>query len=236
MPIPAEKEDLQRLTAKDRIYQIICDWIITGVLKPGEKILDTELAAHFNVSRTPVREAIQMLERQKLVCVIPSRGTVVTEMDVNDIEKAYLPLAEIQGLAAEIACQKLTAGDLAEMDQILAKFAVACKENDVDTAIALDNGFHKLILRAADNEYISEFSETLILHIQRIKYHYFHYDPLRKTSLAQHRQIFEAFQAYDGMLAHQRMREHWLFVMNRSLKDVYEATVAPILEQEKGTL
>ena len=225
MSIPAAKEGFPRLTAKDRIYHEICDWIITGVLVPGEKIIDTEIAAHFHVSRTPVREAIQMLERQKLVCVIPSRGTVVTEMDVDDIEKAYLPLAEIQGLAAEIACPKLTTEDLSEIDQILSGFAVACQENDVETAIALDNRFHKLILRVAGNEYISDFSETLILHIQRIKYHYFHFEPLRKTSLAQHRKIFEAFQAYDGALANQRMREHWLFVMNRSLRDVYEATI-----------
>ncbi len=54
----------------------MCEWIITGVLKSGEKILDSELAQYFDVSRTPVREAIQMLERQKLVKVIPSRGSM----------------------------------------------------------------------------------------------------------------------------------------------------------------
>lgn len=221
MPIPVEKEDLQHLTAKDHIYRVICDWIITGVLKPGEKILDTELAAHFNVSRTPVREALQMLERQKLVCVIPSRGTVVTEMDVNDIEKAYLPLAEIQGLAAEIACGKLKSEELAALEETLSGFEAACAENDVQTAIAHDNRFHKLILGAADNEYVSDFSETLILHTQRIKYHYFHYDPLRKTSLSQHKRILEAFRANDAGLAHRLMREHWLYVMNRALKEVY---------------
>ena len=54
----------------------MCEWIVTGVLKSGKRSLDSELAQYFDVSRTPVREAIQMLERQKLVKVIPSRGSM----------------------------------------------------------------------------------------------------------------------------------------------------------------
>ena len=67
-------------------------------LKSGEKILDSELAQYFDVSRTPVREAIQMLERQKLVKVIPSRGTIVANIEIEDTEKCYRLLAEIQAL------------------------------------------------------------------------------------------------------------------------------------------
>lgn len=57
-------------------------------MKPGEKILDSELASYFNVSRTPVREALQLLQNQKLVCVIPGRATVVADLDVEDFENA----------------------------------------------------------------------------------------------------------------------------------------------------
>ena len=81
MPIPSKTESIQTLSVKDRIYNVVCEWIITGVLKSGEKILDSELAQYFDVSRTPVREAIQMLERQKLVKVIPSRGTIVANIE-----------------------------------------------------------------------------------------------------------------------------------------------------------
>ena len=55
MPIPENVENLRRVSAKSSIYQVVCSWIITGVLKPGEKIVDSELAKRFNVSRTPVR-------------------------------------------------------------------------------------------------------------------------------------------------------------------------------------
>ena len=95
MPIPERPQALQRQSAKSVVYQTVCDWIITGVMKPGEKILDSELASYFNVSRTPVREALQLLQNQKLVCVIPGRTTVVADLDVEDFEKCYRPLAEI---------------------------------------------------------------------------------------------------------------------------------------------
>ena len=103
MPIPENVENLRRVSAKSSIYQVVCSWIITGVLKPGEKIVDSELAKRFNVSRTPVREAIQILEGQKLVYVVPGRATVVADIDPADIEKCYRTLAELQGLAAELA-------------------------------------------------------------------------------------------------------------------------------------
>ena len=115
MPIPENVENLRRVSAKSSIYQVVCSWIITGVLKPGEKIVDSELAKRFNVSRTPVREAIQILEGQKLVYVVPGRATVVADIDPADIEKCYRTLAELQGLAAELACGSLTDRELAVM-------------------------------------------------------------------------------------------------------------------------
>ena len=126
MPIPEKGNDLCRLSAKDIIYRTVCEWIITGVLRPGEKILDSELARHFSVSRTPVREALQVLESQKLICVRPGRATVVAELDVDDIEKCYRPLAAIQGLAAELACGRLTEEALAALEEAHAGFAAAC--------------------------------------------------------------------------------------------------------------
>ena len=73
MPIPKKDSALQRKSAKDLVYETLCDWIMRGEMMPGEKLLDTELAAYFDVSRTPVREALQMLEAQKLIKVTPGR-------------------------------------------------------------------------------------------------------------------------------------------------------------------
>ena len=128
MPIPENVENLQRVSAKSTIYQVVCDWIITGVLKPGEKIIDSELAKRFNVSRTPVREAIQILEGQKLVYVVPGRATVVADIDPADIEKCYRTLAELQALAAELACGSLTEQELEQLKHLFGQLRPEFKE------------------------------------------------------------------------------------------------------------
>ena len=220
MPIPTDVENLQRFSAKNVIYQAVCDWIITGVLKPGEKIVDSELAKRFNVSRTPVREAIQILEGQKLVYVVPGRATVVADIDTADVEKCYRTLAELQALAAELACGSMTEQEMARLEKTHRDFVAACGHNDGAGAIDQDNLFHDAIIRAARNEYVAEFSRTMILHIQRIKYHYFHRDRLRKISVSQHEEILRTIQARDSARAKDLMRSHWLCSMENSLRDI----------------
>lgn len=223
MPLPENIENLKRQSAKELIYRAICDWIVTGVLQPGEKLLDSDVAKRFNVSRTPVREAFQILEAQKLIQVVPGRFTIVTEIDRNDIENCYRPLAEIQGLAIFLACEKLTPEIFSELDQIQDDFTTACAENRSGDAIACDNRFHEILMEASGNEYISDFSNMLLLHIQRIKYRYFHWDGMRSISVRHHQKILTALKQKDASLAQDLMREHWLSVMNLCLSSVVDS-------------
>ena len=96
----------------------------------------------------------------------------------------------------------------------------ACGRNDGTDAITQDSLFHDAIVRGAHNEYVEEFSHTMILHIQRIKYHYFHCDRLRKISVSQHGEILQTIQARDSARAKELMRSHWLCSMENSLRDV----------------
>ena len=89
MPIPVKKESLPRTTAKERIYTTLRQWIIDGTLEPDERLNDVELAQYFAVSRTPVREALQLLREQKLVNVVPSSGTYVAPIDLQDMRYVY---------------------------------------------------------------------------------------------------------------------------------------------------
>ena len=72
MPLPREESSFERLSAKQRVYETVKDWIIEGQFQPGEKVSDIEIADYFKVSRTPVREALQLLEAQKLVVSYPA--------------------------------------------------------------------------------------------------------------------------------------------------------------------
>lgn len=222
MPIPNKNNFIKRDSAKEKVYTTICNWIVHGELQPGEKLNVSELAEHFAVSRTPVREALLTLEAQKLVEVTPGKATVVTKIDKNDVEKSYRPLAEIQGLAIEIACKKIEDKDFDNLEDVYNKFKKAIDENNINVAINCDETFHKIVLEIADNEYITEFSDMLMLHINRIKYNYFKFDTMRKASINQHRDILDALREYDSEKASLLMKKHWIYAMEKSLDKIDE--------------
>src|SRR5690554_3323906 len=135
MPIPSNNHTPMRLTAKETAYNQILQWIIDGTLLPGEKINDTELAEALGVSRTPVRESLQLLESQGFVKMYPGKATQVTEVDRNSINELLPPLAAMQALAAELAIPNLTASDLELLNE---------KNKKLEKAVRLNNSYSAL--------------------------------------------------------------------------------------------
>ena len=123
-----------------------------------------------------------------------------------------------------IADELVTAQELIDqLEQELQASAEANIKGDTAAIITHDTRFHELIIDAADNEYIAEISHMLVLHIQRIRYHFFHLPTMRRISASQHRGILDALRERDAQRAKTLMREHWLTSMNGSLKDTMES-------------
>ena len=106
MPLPNSLNEENRQPTKAYILETMQHWITVMQLRPGEKISDTEIAEYFNVSRTPVREVLKMLEQQKLIYIYPGRATVVADLALDDIESYYLPMQTLQCLAVRLAVNK----------------------------------------------------------------------------------------------------------------------------------
>ena len=128
----------------------------------------------------------------------------------------YIPTDELENFRAQIERRK-------ELEQELQASAEANIKGDTAAIITHDTRFHELIIDAADNEYIAEISHMLVLHIQRIRYHFFHLPTMRRISASQHRGILDALRERDAQRAKTLMREHWLTSMNGSLKDTMES-------------
>lgn len=210
MPIPVKRPAMKRQSAKMRIYSTLCDWIIYGTLLPGERLNDQEISDYFEVSRTPVREALQMLAVQKLVEIYPNKATVVTEIDMDGQEKWYLPLAHLHGLAAELCCRSITDEQLEELEELEEKVQSMIRQDRLIETLQEDLVFHERILQIAGNEFISEFSATLMLHIQRIEYAYYRRSGLNIDSFLSHRELLNALHRRDAEAASREMRRNWL--------------------------
>ena len=220
MPVPKSENHINKLSTKERIYQTVCEWIVKGTLEPGEKISDTELAQHFGVSRTPVREALLMLELQKLVSVHPGKATIVTDVDTNDIEKCYYPLSEVQALAIRNVCVGCTDENIQQLRDICNRYRDACISGIMDNVMTIDAEFHDCIMEQADNEYMKDFSKMLVLHVNRARYRYFNFAEFRNVSMEEHEQILDAIIKRDEEIAAKRLREHWLQAKERLLEEI----------------
>lgn len=210
MPIPKQASYEAPKSAKIRIYEALREWIIDGTLKPGEKILDSEISQHFSVSRTPVREAIQMLAEQKLIDVRPGKESRISELDVIDIPQTYKMLAEIHATAVDFAFDKIDGEIIKSLKNANERFKQAYKNRDINGCRSCDNEFHDIIIKLAENDFLSSFCDTLSGHAARIENIYYSKVSGMDELIHEHTAIIKALEERDLASAQEYMRNNWL--------------------------
>ena len=210
MPIPVKQQTEERLTAKALVYKTLREWITDGTLQPGEQIYDQEIAKYFNVSRTPVREAMQLLADQKLLEIEPGKQSRVAKFDYDEIEKSYVLLAELHALALQFAWDALTTEDIAEMERVNEALKNRRNSADLRKAQTLDKEFHDVIVRKAGNDFLLSFTDILNIQVLRIENLYFEAEDNYENSWRVHEKILQAIRAKDKDAACGAMRENWL--------------------------
>ncbi len=212
MPLPNYPYAGKDTLTKNDILETLQHWITVMQLKPGEKISDTEIAEYFNVSRTPVREVLKMLEQQKLIFTYPGRATIVADLALDDIESYYLPMQTLQCLAVRLAVEKADAADVEELERLNAEFGEVMENaNDAESILMADKSFHEKILEIAGNEYIEEFCSALWVHIARLDYLFFRNNTMG-TSYNDHKLMIESFRMKDPFGAELAMN-NWNYSM-----------------------
>jgi DNA-binding GntR family transcriptional regulator len=146
------------MALRDRVVLAIRDAIVQGRLRPGEKVPEDDLARQLSVSRTPIREAIRVLEQQGLVTVSPQRGTYIAMPDASDAVDSQAVRAALEILAVEQAIDRSDVGewrDLCdELELLLKDMAATIESNDVIQLTELDIKFHATLVRASKNQYL----------------------------------------------------------------------------------
>ena len=209
MPVPKNNNTTKKLSIKDKIYLTMREWIIEGVLTPGERLLEDELCEHFNVSRTPIREAIQLLEIHDFVRIFPGRGTIVSNMDYGSVRSCYQPLMVLQKLAAELACDNITNEQMEQLKKLNAAFRKSKAVGDIKPIINADDAFHNAILHIAGNESIINFSAILCSHIRRAEYQFVEATKENQQNILAHEEIIAALGQRDKEKAGHFMFENW---------------------------
>ncbi|GBF77077.1 GntR family transcriptional regulator [Paenibacillus sp. 598K] len=211
MPVPKNFVSPARMSAKERAFSQIQRWIIDGTLQPGEKLIDSELAESLSVSRTPIREAFQLLEVQGLVSTHPGKETKVKGIEKDDIFKMYPTMAALQALAAESTAKVIIPEQIEQLRALNLAFANAINSGQAYQAMEADEQFHNLIVELSDNPYVASFSASLQIHIRRFKYVFLE-QPITETqaSVSEHELIIAALEKNDAESAQAMMKQNFI--------------------------
>lgn len=194
--------------ASDKIRLKIEDAIKEGTLLPGDPIDDAELAAQYQVSRTPIREALIQLQAQGMVTSLPRGGMIVAKMDLQQLLSLWELLAELEGVTVRLACQRMTADELAAIVQMHEDSRAVMEADDVAGWQESNLRFHELIYRAARNPYLRQ--EVLRMRTRTGYYRRHAFGALGRitVSFEQHRDVVEAFKKRDAEAASAAMIAH----------------------------
>lgn len=156
------------LPLRDVVFQTLRQAILHGKLKPGERLMELQLASQLGVSRTPIREAIRMLELEGLVTMIPRKGAKVANITAKDLNDVLEVRCALEELAVELACRKITSMEILSLKNALKEFEVSINGTDISLIAEKDVQFHDIIFNATDNKRLIQ----LLNHLREQMYRY----------------------------------------------------------------
>ena len=198
-------------TLAEQVFAQLQDDIVLGVLKPGTRLGEAELASRYGVSRGPLREAIRRLESRKLLQREPHVGARVASLTTDDLVEIYRVREALEGMAARLAAQHMTESEVRGLHDVLSQHE---QQQDIkeDTAYFQREGdldFHYRIIQGSHNQTLIDLLIGELYHLVRMyRYQFSAVTNRPQKALAEHRRIVEAIESGDGDLAEMLMRRH----------------------------
>ena len=199
-----EIEMSEYLPLRDVVFNTLRQAILKGELKPGERLMEIQLAQRLGVSRTPVREAIRKLELEGLVLMIPRKGAEVAQITRQDLEDVLEVRAALEELAVKDACLHITDEEIKKLRKASEEFQKTLKTNDLVASAQADMEFHEVIYNAADNRRLNNLREQMY----RYRMEYLKDERTHQILSREHEAIRKALEAHDVEKAAAAMNIH----------------------------
>jgi len=196
------------LPLRDVVFKTLRQAILTGELKPGERLMEVRLADKLGVSRTPVREAIHKLELEGLVTMVPRRGAEVariTEKSLNDVLEVRRAL---DALCAELACDRITEEGLAALKLACDRFEQCVSSRNLRQIAQADVALHDIIVQATGNQRLIQLVNNLSEQMYRYRFEYIKDSSRHESLVHEHRIIYESIVRKDKETAAAAARTH----------------------------
>lgn len=193
---------------REAVYYAIREGILLGKLSPDERLMEMHLANELGVSRTPVREALRLLETDGLVKMIPNKGAIVAKISPRDLLEVMEVRLALEQLAVRKACRSITLLQLNQMRSALSRFRESLELNDRAGSARSDEEFHRIIADAAQNRMLQTLLSQIREQVFRYRLESLKAESAHKELVRQHEQILTSLEERDEEKAQTFMREH----------------------------
>lgn len=196
------------LPLRDVVFNTLRQSILTGELKPGERLMEIHLADKLGVSRTPIREAIRKLELEGLVTMIPRRGAEVAQITEKSLRDVLEVRRALDALAVELACERITPSQLEQLREACDAFERETKRGDANRVARADVALHDIILVASGNVRLMQMVSNLSQQMYRYRLEYVKDGGSYERLIREHRTIYEAIRDKDPATGARTIKAH----------------------------
>lgn len=212
------------LPLRDVVFHTLREAILKGELKPGERLMELQLASKLGVSRTPIREAIRMLEQEGLAVTVPRKGAEVAKMTEKDMEDVLQIREALDELAVSVACEKITEEELEKLHDAMVEFQQASQTKNIKRVAEADVLFHDIIYQATGNPKLVSMLNHLREQIYRYRVEYLKDEKIYPALMQEHELIVEGLR--------ERNKEKVTKVMQAHVENQAAAVKEMIREQD----
>lgn len=204
----------RRLTARDRVYVTLREAVVSTELQPGRRLSENELTELLGVSRTPVREALARLREERLVVVVPQRGTFVCRIDPEAVADASFVREALECNAIRLATERVTPADVEALRENIGAQERADAADDSEAFDRLDDDLHHRLCGLSGREVAWRLSQRARGQLDRVRRLSLPEPGYRAEMIAEHRAVLEAVAAGDPETAERVLRHHLRMVLS----------------------
>ena len=198
----------QDMPLRDAVFLSLRKAILTGKIKQGERLTEVKLGKMLGTSRTPIREAIRMLELEGLVTIVPGSGAKVAGMTLEDLQEVMEIRSALEQLSARLASERITEAEKGQLRDACNAFIRCTHTGDSLEIAEADTRFHDVIVRAAKNEKLGRILNGLADNIYRYRYVCLIDDERYEHLISEHRELYRTIVSGDGEGAEKAAANH----------------------------
>ena len=199
---------IPRAALHEHVAQRLRTMLVEGRIAPGAKLNERELTEILQVSRTPLREAIKRLAAEGLVELVPNRGAIAVSLSENDVRDTFEVMAGLEAMSGELAAQRITAEELAEIKAMQFEMMAAYTRRDLSGYYRLNSLIHEAINAAAKNPVLTATYNQVNARLQALRFRSNQDGVKWSRAVKEHEKMIDALAAHDGAAMRELLMNH----------------------------